>query len=165
MSARACTGCESRLRALEARPGYAGVRGRIAMRGRHAADLAHELRRALRAHVATRERAYQALRLTLETFDLRRRLGRIRARLVAADGRLAGAGAQRSHGADRRLARRGRAPRGAQPAGRARRGYAVCWNADRTAVIRDANAVSPGERVRVTLARGELDCDVTATET
>ena len=30
---------ESRLRALEARPGYAGARGRMAMRGRHVAEL------------------------------------------------------------------------------------------------------------------------------
>ena len=151
---------DSRLRALEARPGYAGVRGRIAMRGRHAADLTHELRRALRARVSARERAYQSLRLTLETFDLRRRFGRIRTRLVAAEGRLAGAVAQRSHGADKRL--RGAAARleALSPLAVLARGYAVCWNADRTAVIRDATVVSPGDRVRVTLARGELECDV-----
>ena len=151
---------ESRLRSLEARPGYAGVRGRIAMRGRHAADLAHELRRALRARLAARERTYQSLRLTLETFDLRRRLGGIRTRLVAAEGRLAGAVAQRSHRADQRL--RGAAARleALSPLAVLARGYAVCWNADRTAVVRDAMAVTPGEHVRVTLARGELDCNV-----
>ena len=33
-----------------------------------------ELQRALRAGLASRERAYQRLRLTLERFDLRRRL-------------------------------------------------------------------------------------------
>src|SRR5688500_1500248 len=69
---------ESRLRGLEARPGYSGVRGRVAMRGRHTADLSHELRRAMRAQIASRERAYQSLRLKLETFDLRRRLGQVR---------------------------------------------------------------------------------------
>ena len=40
------------------------------------------------------------------------------------------------------------------------RGYAVCWNADRTHAIRDATAAAPGDRVRVTLAKGELDCEV-----
>jgi exodeoxyribonuclease VII large subunit len=40
------------------------------------------------------------------------------------------------------------------------RGYAVCWNADRTRVIRDAAGVAQGDRVRVTLAQGELDCEV-----
>jgi exodeoxyribonuclease VII large subunit len=151
---------ESRLRTLQARPGYAGVRGRLAMRGRHAADLAHELRRALRARVAARERTYQSLRLALETFDLRRRLGRVRTRLVAADGRLAGASARSRHRADGRL--RGAAARleALSPLAVLGRGYAVCWNADRTVVIRDSAAVAKGDRVRVTLARGELDCNV-----
>src|SRR5687767_2831377 len=65
---------DARLRLLEARGGYAGFHGRLAMRGRHAAELTHEIRRAVRAAVARRERRYQRLRLTLETFDLRRRL-------------------------------------------------------------------------------------------
>jgi exonuclease VII large subunit len=41
------------------------------------------------------------------------------------------------------------------------RGYAVCWNGDRTAVIRDASSVAVGDAVTVTLARGELSCEVT----
>ena len=40
------------------------------------------------------------------------------------------------------------------------RGYAVCWNADRTRALRDAAETTSGDRVRITLARGELDCDV-----
>jgi exodeoxyribonuclease VII large subunit len=40
------------------------------------------------------------------------------------------------------------------------RGYAVCWNADRTAIIRHASSVRPGENVRVTLHEGELFCEV-----
>jgi exodeoxyribonuclease VII large subunit len=40
------------------------------------------------------------------------------------------------------------------------RGYAVCWNADRTAIIRQASAVTAGDRVRVTLHEGEIDCEV-----
>ena len=151
---------ESRLRTLLARPGYAGVHGRVAMRGRHTADLTHELRRSLRAQVSARERAYQSLRLGLETFDLRRRLGRIRTRLVAADGGLASASAHGRHRADGRL--RGAAARlhALSPLAVLGRGYAVCWNADRTVVIRDSAAVAKGDRLRVTLAHGELDCDV-----
>ena len=44
------------------------------------------------------------------------------------------------------------------------RGYAVCWNADRTAIIRDADQVAPGERFRVTLQRGELRGQVVGRE-
>ena len=40
------------------------------------------------------------------------------------------------------------------------RGYAVCWNETRTSIIRAAAAVSPGDGVRVTLADGELACQV-----
>jgi len=151
---------ESRLRTLLARPGYAGVRGRVAMRGRHAADLTHELRRGLRAQVSSRERIYQSLRLGLETFDLRRRLGDIRTRLVTADGGLARASARGRHRAEGRV--RGAAARlhALSPLAVLGRGYAVCWNADRTVVIRDSAAVAVGDRLRVTLAQGELDCDV-----
>jgi exodeoxyribonuclease VII large subunit len=151
---------ESRLRTLLARPGYAGVRGRVAMRGRHAADLTHELRRGLRAQVSSRERIYQSLRLGLETFDLRRRLGGIRTRLVTADSGLARASAGGRHRAEGRV--RGAAARlhALSPLAVLGRGYAVCWNADRTVVIRDSAAVAVGDRLRVTLAQGELDCDV-----
>jgi exodeoxyribonuclease VII large subunit len=151
---------EARLRGLEARPGYAGAHGRLVMRGRQAAELTHELRRAMRARIAVRERRYQTLRLTLETFDLRRRLGGVRTRLVGADGMLSAAMHRRRHAADARL--RGSAARldSLSPLAVLGRGYAVCWNADKTAVVRDAATVAAGDRVRVTLNRGELDCEV-----
>src|SRR3989442_6168590 len=151
---------DSRLHAVEARPGYAGFPGRVVLRARHAAELTHALRRAGRASFARRERAYQSLRLKLETLDLRRRLGQVRTRLVAAEGRLGTAVARGVHGADARL--RGAAARldSLSPLGVLARGYAVCWNADRTAIVRDAASVAPGDRVHVTLERGELACKV-----
>ena len=153
---------EARLRMLEARSGYAGAHGRIAMRGRHAAELSHELRRAMRAQVAARERAYHTLRLTLETFDLRRRLGAIRTRLVAADGQLTAAFARVRHAKDARLRTSVARLETLSPLAVLGRGYAVCWNANRSHVVRDATSLSAGDRVRVTLERGELDCEVRA---
>ena len=44
------------------------------------------------------------------------------------------------------------------------RGYAVAWNDDRTRVLRTASDVRAGDRIRVTLSRGELACDVRGTE-
>jgi len=151
---------EARLRMLEARSGYAGAHGRIAMRSRHAAELSHELRRAVLAQLARRERAYHALRLKLETFDLRRRLGTIRTRLVAADGQLGAAFTRSHHRHDARLRTAVARLESLSPLAVLGRGYAVCWNAERTHVIRDASTVNAGERVRVTLNRGELECDV-----
>ena len=45
------------------------------------------------------------------------------------------------------------------------RGYAVCWTGDRSRILRDAVDVASGDRVRVTLAQGELDCEVRRTTT
>jgi exodeoxyribonuclease VII large subunit len=111
--------------------------------------------------VASRERSYQRLRLTFESFDLRRRMGRVRTRLVAAEGKLTAAITRRRHTADARL--RGAAARleSLSPLAVLARGYAVCWNAERTQVVRDASSVAAGDRVRVTLHRGELECAVT----
>jgi exodeoxyribonuclease VII large subunit len=150
----------SRVRALEARPGYAGTPARLALRGRHAAELGHALHRGIRAQTADRERAYRTLRLALETFDLRRRLGRVRTRLVAAEGRLSGASARVRHRADGRLRSAAARLEALSPLAVLGRGYAVCWTADRTAIVRDAASVAAGDRVRITLARGELDCEV-----
>jgi exodeoxyribonuclease VII large subunit len=128
--------------------------------GRHVGELGHALHRALQARLAARDRAYRTLRLTLETFDLRRRLGRVRTRLVAAEGRLAGASARVSHRAEGQLRAAAARLEALSPLAVLGRGYAVCWTGDRAAIVRDAAAVSRGDRLRVTLARGELDCDV-----
>src|SRR3954468_22122991 len=88
---------ESRLRTLEARPGYAGFRGRVAMRGRHVAELAHALARLVRAGLAGRERRLQQLERQLATYDAGRRLASMRTRLVTSEGRLGAAGPRPPH--------------------------------------------------------------------
>ena len=151
----------SRLGTLESRSGYAGFAMRVAMRGRRADDLSHQLLRAVRGQLGRRERLYQMLRLALERFDVRRRFGASRTRLVGVDGRLRSSVDRQVHAADARL--RGTAARleSLSPLAVLARGYAVCWNEDRTAIVRDAAAVKRGDRVHVKLERGELDCDVT----
>jgi exodeoxyribonuclease VII large subunit len=151
---------ESRLRTLEARSGVSGARGRLAMCARQAGELTHELRRAMRARLAARERGYQTLRLALETFDLRRRLAGLRTRLVSSDGRLASVRDRRRHALDARLGAAVARLDSLSPLAVLARGYAVCWNGDRTQVIRDASRVALGERVTVTIERGELGCEV-----
>jgi exodeoxyribonuclease VII large subunit len=152
---------ESRLRTLEARSGLAGTRGRLAMRGRHVAELTHELGRAMRASVSRRERRYQHLRLALETFDLRRRLAGVRTRLVSGEGKLTAVMDRRRHAFQSQLGAVAAKLESLSPLAVLARGYAVCWNGDRTAVIRDASTVAVGDRVTVTVQRGELSCAVT----
>lgn len=153
-----------RLQALTSRPGFAGYRGRVVNRARQVAELQHALVRVEHEHLRECARRVQQLRHRLDTCDVGRRLATIRTRLVSADGRAARAMARRVHNADAQL----RACAGRldtlSPLAVLGRGYAVCWNADRSAALRNASEAAPGDRVRVTLARGELDCEVRSTE-
>jgi exodeoxyribonuclease VII large subunit len=153
-------GLSRRVHALTGRSPFAGYPARIAMRGRHTGELTHALTRVVHASLAVRDRRVGHLSRQLETFDLGRRLAGIRTRMVTADGRLAGAMTIVHHRADRRLREFAGRLDVLSPLAVLGRGYAVCWNADRTAIIRDALQTGRGDRVRVTLARGELDCEV-----
>ena len=70
---------------LSSRRGLAGFPARLAMRGRHAAELTHQLRSVMLNTLTRREREFRALRLRLEARDLRRRFAAIRGKLDARD--------------------------------------------------------------------------------
>lgn len=151
---------DGRVHDLMRRPAVSGWPARLAMRGRHIAELSHDLQHAGRSVVARRLRRYHTMWLRLEAHDLRRKLAQVRARLVGARGLLQTTMVKRYHLADARF--KGGAARleSLSPLAVLARGYSVCWNADRTTIIRDAGNVSSGDRLRVTLHRGELDCEV-----
>ena len=148
---------------LETRPGLAGWSARLAMRGRHAGELSHRLTRSIRTAIGQRERHTHALRLRLEALDLGRQLGIIRARLVAAHEQLANAMRETQRTRDTRLRTVAGRLEALSPLSVLARGYAMCWTADRSELVRDAMTVSPGVGVRVTLHRGELECEVKKT--
>ena len=100
------------------------------------------------------------LRRQLETLDFGRRLAGIRTRLVGADGRLGAAITRRRHRADAQLRDSAGRLASLSPLAVLGRGYAVAWNDERTRVLRDVADTSIGDRIRVTLAKGELQCDV-----
>jgi exodeoxyribonuclease VII large subunit len=151
----------ARVHELAGRPGLAGYRGRMALRGRHVVELTHQMRRAGRAFVARRERRYHGLRLALETFDLRRRLGGISTRLARVDSGLLAATRRRLQGWDLRLRQQAARLETLSPLAVLGRGYSVCWDERGTRIIRDASTVSEGDAVKVTLHRGELTAQVT----
>ncbi|HXW04009.1 MAG TPA: exodeoxyribonuclease VII large subunit [Vicinamibacterales bacterium] len=148
---------------LSSRRGLAGWHARLAFRGRHAAELSHQLRGAMVAGLGRREREFRTLRLRLEALDLRRRLAAIQGRLQASNARLAAAGRRRYARADGRLTELAGRLESLSPLAVLARGYAVCWNADRTAIIRSARTAAPGDHVTVTLHEGELSCEVRRT--
>jgi exodeoxyribonuclease VII large subunit len=150
----------TRLVSLERRPGLGGWPARLALTGRHVAELSHQLRQVVHRLAVSRLRRCQTARLQLETLDPGRRLGRIRGRLAQSDSRLAAAATGRYHRRQRQLASLAGQLEGLSPLAVLGRGYAVCWTADRSRVVRDASRVGPGDQVLVTLDRGELDCRV-----
>ena len=174
------------LHAAESRPGLASWPARLAMRGRRADELTHRLRNAARADLARGTRRLEALRLRLEAADVGRRMARIgtqvamarerlarameerrrhwHARVESAAERAARAAAARNAAGRRRLETTAARLEPLNPLGVLARGYAVCWNAARTTVVRRADDVAVGDAVRVTLQDGALRCDVTARE-
>jgi len=152
---------ESRVHHVNRRPGFAGWSARLALRGRHCAEATHALRHAGVVAVNRRLRTYQTLRLQLEQFDLRRRLGTVRTRLVGVDHALQAAAVARQRRADARLHTGAARLSSLSPLAVLGRGYAVVWDESRTRVIRKAAEVKPGEGIRVTLSEGELKCTVT----
>ena len=156
-------GLGRRVHVLDSRPAFAGFRGRVAMRGRHAAELSHALARTVRAGLAARERRRQPLERQLSSFDAGRRLASIRTRLVASRGHLDSAIRRRQHRAAARLGNAAGRLDTLSPLSVLGRGYAVAWNENRTRVLRDASAVAPGDRIHVTLSKGEIDCEVRST--
>lgn len=154
---------ETRLHALEARPGYAGYRARIAVRGRHVSELAGALRRRMDQSLARRARRHDLLRRSLDQFDPRHRLAAVRTRLVTRDGQLQAAARRRLAAAQGRLGALAARIDGLSPLAVLGRGYSVTWDATRTRIIRDAASLQPGEDVSVTLERGTFDARVTRT--
>ncbi len=155
---------ESRVHVLNRRPAFSGWSARLAMRGRHCAETTHALRHAVRSSVSRCVRVFQALRLQLDQYDLRRRLGTVRARLVKVDGTLRAAAMHRHHRAEARLHNCAARLDSMSPLAVLGRGYAVVWDESRTRVIRTASEVKPGDGVRVTLSEGELTCEVVKTD-
>ena len=153
---------ESRINALLARPGYAGQRGRLAMRGRHIGELSAQLRQAMSGRLARHARRHEMLRRTLTAHDPRHRLGAVRARLVTQHGRLARAVVKRLHASDSRFKATAARLDGLSPLAGLGRGYAVAWDSTRTVILRNASAVKLGEEIVVKLEHGELKSTVTS---
>ena len=145
---------------LVTRRAFAGWHARLALHGRHAAELTHQLRRAIVAQLSKLDREVRTAGQRLEAQDVRRRLASSRGRLTTADERLHATAHRTHHRADARFRVLAGRLENLSPLAVLARGYAVCWNEDRTEIIRSTSAVKIGEHVRVTLHEGELECAV-----
>jgi exodeoxyribonuclease VII large subunit len=148
---------------LEGSRGLQRVPSRVALAGRHVAELTHALGRAAGAGLQRRMRGVGALERRLEARDVRRTLAEVRGRLARAERRLSLEAAAARHRADGRFRALAGRLENLSPLAVLARGYAVCWDAARTRVLRRASEVATGDAVRVKLHEGELDCTVNRT--
>jgi exodeoxyribonuclease VII large subunit len=151
---------EQRLHTLEARPGFGGFEGRLAVRGRHVSELAAALRQRIGQGLTRRTRRHDVLRRSLDQFDPRHRLAAVRTRLVSRDGHLQAAIRRRISRAQSRLGALAARIDGLSPLAVLGRGYAVTWDAARTRIIRDASTLSAGDSISITLERGSIDATI-----
>lgn len=132
----------------------------LVLRDRDVHQIGRRLERAVTARVASDAQRLERLRRRLEARDLRRVAAMLQTRVATAGGRLHTAIARRRDAAAADVGTLSARLDALSPLAVLGRGYAVCWNAGRDGIIRSADAVSPGDRVHVTLAEGELSCRV-----
>jgi len=132
----------------------------VVLRDRDNDGLRRRLDHAIADRLGRARERTAALERRLGRRDVRRVAAEWRARLVGAEGRLRHRATAVRAAADLRVREAAARLHALSPLAVLGRGYAVCWNEPRTSIIRSAGAVAPGDRVRVTLAEGELACRV-----
>jgi exodeoxyribonuclease VII large subunit len=143
--------------------GLAGVPARVAMKSRHVSELTHALARSARASLQRRDRRQLAVRQRLDALAPHRRLQALLMAVSSATERLFAAAERTRHRHDARFRATAGRLENLSPLGVLARGYALCWDDERKRLVRESTAVAPGDRVRVTLAKGELGCVVERT--
>ena len=142
------------------RPGIAGFMTRLALQGRHVDDLSYRLVHSALKIVSIHQRSHTALKHRLGALDLRRQLPRIRQRLAKASDAVNRACVNRQLEQRAILDTSVAKLESLSPLGVLARGYSVCWNKERTTILRSTSEVAVGDNVNVKLHDGELSCEV-----
>jgi exodeoxyribonuclease VII large subunit len=153
-----------RVHELSGRRALAGYTTRLAMTERRTDEMTRAMTDALRAAFTTRARRLQTIERRLDAFELGRRLARSRTALVAVDARLHQRVMTHLHGSRARFGGLTGQLDALSPLKVLARGYAVCWNDERTQAIRDVADVQQGDTVHVDLSRGTFAAKVSRIE-
>jgi exodeoxyribonuclease VII large subunit len=126
-------------------------------------DYADRLRRGLVIHLRNRSDGLRWVQERIRGQNPLLRVRDIRSRLELATTRLRHLMSQRIGKAKTDLQTQGKALRTLSPWNVLERGYALAQTLPGLKLIKDAGAVQPGQTMRITLARGEVDCRVEQT--
>ena len=144
----------------EHRPGFSSWPSRLLLRSREIDELHYRITNSVRDFHGKRDRQLTALHLRLETLNLRRQLDEFQARFLTAQTFLGRAIRDALKSYRGRLTTVISQLDSLSPLNVLARGYAICWNDDRSIILRHANRIAIGESVRVKLHQGELRCKV-----
>ncbi len=136
---------------------------RVVLRQRDCQEFILRMRHALLDRVGRARLRFDGLRRRLEARDVRTITAGWQLRLARTDARLTQVARARRQAADVRTRELAARLHALSPLAVLGRGYAVCWNDDRTSIIRSTRGVQPGDGLRVTVADGDLRCRVTET--
>jgi exodeoxyribonuclease VII large subunit len=147
----------SRLSDLESSRAFPRVQSRIRALAQRLDDAGYTMESALRATLKTRRARHSALAFRLSEADLRREVVERRGKLADLGRRLqASARVSLDNGSERVSLAAGKLE-SLSPLGVLARGYAIAFDSQGS-VIKRPDDVGSGERVRVRVSEGELDC-------
>ena len=147
----------SALNELESSRAFPQVESRLRGFYQRVDDAAYSMETAVRAALKSRRARHAALALRLSEADLRRRVVEQRGRLAELGGRLHASARLLLEDRSERVALAAGKLDSLSPLGVLGRGYAIAFDSQGK-VIKRAEAVNSGDKVRVRVSEGELDC-------
>jgi exodeoxyribonuclease VII large subunit len=155
-------GHRSRVERLAGHQAFLAVRHAFQVSSQRLDELSFRVRTLLERSLEGHRGRVDLMARQLEAFRIDRQLGQSRARLAHLGVLLRAAQRRRLTHSEQRLARSAARLEALSPLAVLGRGYSLTW--DQSGVlVRDASTVASGDRVRVTLEHGELDCRVERT--
>jgi len=148
-----------RVARLSEHQSFLAVRHQVERRAQRVDEAVFRSRSLLERQLSEARRHLDSSQHRLEAFRLDRRVAESLARLQHLRVLLADRAKARLYGYRRELGEAGARLSALSPLAVLGRGYSLTWDGSGR-LLRDASAVQPGDPVRVTLHRGELDCRV-----
>ena len=147
----------STLSELESSRAFPEVQSQIRGFAQRVDDSGYSMETALRAALKLRRARHSALELRLSGSDLRRRVIERRGRLTELSGRLQSSARVALESGSERVSLAAGKLESLSPLGVLARGYAIAFDSQGQ-VIKRAADIASGERVRIRVSEGELDC-------
>jgi exodeoxyribonuclease VII large subunit len=146
-----------RLGDLESSRAFLHVQSALRVLAQRIDDAGYSMESALEAALKARRARHTALELRLSQTDLRRAMVERRGRLTDLNGRLHAGTQSMLDGRNERISLAAGKLNSLSPLGVLARGYAIAFDLEGR-VIKRASDVSAGERIRVRVSDGEMDC-------